>query len=176
MFFLPGFEPLLIHTNVSQTSVSENVCFRAQAFKLFNQTALFLYNQQPKYPHFAYLYFLFKCSSLKSAQLVWLVFDVSWSAIKSEILRVACTQKKKCVSWVSEWVPISSFSWSYFRDLFSEPSSNKLYLFYLISQQHPMKLIFGRIMAVGATRCYLGLDLLGLVATVICGVWVTWAP
>lgn len=94
MFFLPGFEPLLIHTNVSQTSVSENVCSRAQAFKLFNQTALFLYNQQPKYPHFAYLYFLFKCSSLKSAQLVWLVFDVSWSAIKSEILRVACPQKK----------------------------------------------------------------------------------
>ena len=70
MFFLPGFEPLLIHTNVSQTSSSENVCSRAQAFKLFNQTALFLHNHLPKYPHFAYLNFLFKYSSLKSTRLV----------------------------------------------------------------------------------------------------------
>lgn len=52
--FLPDFEPLLIPTNVSQMSISENICSQAHSYyKLFNQTLLLLYDPLPEYPLFA---------------------------------------------------------------------------------------------------------------------------
>lgn len=45
----------------------------------------------------------------------FLISDKKWNLSGS-------MSTKKCVSWVSKWVPISSFSWSSFSDLFSEPT------------------------------------------------------
>lgn len=46
---------------------------------LIKQRFFFLHNQLPKYPHFAYLYFLFKCRSLKSTRLVkFLMLPDQW--------------------------------------------------------------------------------------------------